>query len=124
MATFRRSVFVMLVVGLAACRGHDVEVRVLARGEQPAAGWSEVPFAELYPDGTCERAAGEVAFRRPEHTTNPAKLTCYRDHDGRVIAVSLRLPDDAWTRAGWTRCSAARERAFAERLKGGDHACR
>lgn len=105
-----------LLVFAIGC-GHDYEVRVLERGESPPSGWRVMRFDEPGADGTCVIGAGQVAFKRPEYTTNLAKFTCYGDGRGREIGVSRRLPDEAWSREGWKRCSADREETAR-------HACR
>ncbi len=110
-----RALLLLFAIGC----GHDHEVRVLERGESPPSGWSVMKFDELQADGACATGAGQVAFKRPEHTTNLAKFTCYGDGRGREIGVTLRLPDEAWSRAGWKRCSSDREETARRTCRGG-----
>jgi hypothetical protein len=111
---------VLASLGLAAsgCSkkpADDYEVRVLAdKNDAVPQGFLPLAYDQRAADGTCQRSAGVVVMRRPERTTSVALFTCYRHSDERVIAVTLRLPDEPWQRAGWTRCAADEERAFQE----------
>jgi hypothetical protein len=98
---------------------HDYEVRVLEHDESPPNGWNVMRLDEVHADGTCAIDAGKVAFKRPKYTTNLATLTCYTDGRGREIAVSVRLPDEAWSRAGWKRSSHDREQVVRLACRGG-----
>lgn len=113
-----RIALVSLLLGGAIAVGcnekPDHEVRILPNKDAPVPkGFLPLELSELAADGTCQPGAGVAVFRRPERSTNVALFTCYRRND-RTIAVSLRLPDEPWRRAGWTRCSAEEERAFQD----------
>jgi hypothetical protein len=98
----------------AGCGRADYEVKVLGKDQRAPSGFLPLVYYELHGDGTCETADGLVAIRRPDRATSEARFCCYHHSDGRTLGVTLRLPDDAWARAGWTRCAAAEEETMRE----------